>query len=143
RSMKARQGIKDDTQVSAEGWKQMVREYKEHFKKRTGKAFPENPEEQLWGAIGAVFESWMADKAVTYRRVERITGLIGTAVNVMQMVFGNTGETSGTGVCFTRDPSTGEKIFYGDYLVNAQGEDVVGGIRTPMHLSEMKRTMPK
>src|SRR6202011_3199071 len=81
--------------------------------------------------------------AVTYRRVEKITGLLGTAVNVVQMVFGNTGENSGTGVCFTRDPSTGEKIFYGDFLVNAQGEDVVAGIRTPMQLSEMSRLMPK
>jgi pyruvate,orthophosphate dikinase len=90
-----------------------------------------------------VFGSWMAEKAVTYRRVEKITGLLGTAVNVVQMVFGNTGDASGTGVCFTRDPSSGEKIFYGDYLVNAQGEDVVAGIRTPMHLSEMKKAMPK
>src|SRR5256884_155797 len=85
----------------------------------------------------------MAEKAVTYRRVEKITGLLGTAVNVVQMVFGNTGDTSGTGVCFTRDPSSGEKIFYGDYLVNAQGEDVVAGIRTPMPLREMQKTMPK
>src|SRR5437899_9812535 len=99
--------------------------------------------EQLWGAIAAVFGSWMAEKAVTYRRVEKITGLLGTAVNVVQMVFGNTGDTSGTGVCFTRDPSSGEKIFYGDYLVNAQGEDVVAGIRTPMPLREMQKTMPK
>jgi pyruvate, orthophosphate dikinase len=143
RSMKVRQGVKDDTQVSAPGWRELVHEYKEHFKKRTGKNFPEDPEEQLWGAIGAVFESWMAEKAVTYRRVERITGLIGTAVNVVQMVFGNIGETSGTGVCFTRDPSTGEKIFYGDFLINAQGEDVVAGIRTPMHLTEMAKHMPK
>src|SRR5215469_130701 len=85
----------------------------------------------------------MAEKAVTYRRVEKITGLLGTAVNVVQMVFGNTGENSGTGVCFTRNPSTGERAFYGDYLVNAQGEDVVAGIRTPMHLTEMKKLMPK
>src|SRR5437764_14728031 len=99
--------------------------------------------EQLWGAIAAVFGSWMAEKAVTYRRVEKITGLLGTAVNVVQMVFGNTGENSGTGVCFTRDPSSGEKIFYGDYLVNAQGEDVVAGIRTPMHLDQMAKTLPK
>ena len=99
--------------------------------------------EQLWGAIGAVFGSWMAEKAVTYRRVEKITGLMGTAVNVVQMVFGNTGEPPGTGVCFTRDPSSGEKVFYGDYLVNAQGEDVVAGIRTPMHLREMAKAMPK
>jgi pyruvate,orthophosphate dikinase len=143
RAMKSRLSVKDDTQVPADGWKGLVGEYKMHFKKRTGKDFPEDPEEQLWGAIGAVFESWMADKAVTYRRVERITGLLGTAVNVMQMVFGNTGENSGTGVCFTRDPSTGDKTFYGDFLINAQGEDVVAGIRTPMHLTEMADRMPK
>src|SRR6267378_5748218 len=143
RGMKARLGVKDDTQVPAEGWRELVGEYKAHFKKRTSKDFPEDPEEQLWGAIGAVFGSWNAEKAVTYRRVERITGLLGTAVNVVQMVFGNIGDNSGTGVCFTRDPSTGEKVFYGDFLINAQGEDVVAGIRTPMHLTEMARLMPK
>lgn len=143
RGMKARRGIKDDTQVPADGWRELVTEYKNYFQAKTGKGFPEDPEEQLWGAIGAVFGSWMAEKAVTYRRVERITGLLGTAVNVVQMVFGNTGDNSGTGVCFTRDPSTGGKTFYGDYLVNAQGEDVVAGIRTPMHLSEMATRMPK
>ena len=142
RGMKSRRHVKDDTQVPAEGWRELVSEYKQHFKSKTGKDFPDDPEEQLWGAIGAVFGSWMAEKAVTYRRVERITGLLGTAVNVVQMVFGNTGENSGTGVCFTRDPSTGEKSFYGDFLVNAQGEDVVAGIRTPMHLSEMAARMP-
>jgi len=142
RAMKARLGVKDDTEVSAEGWRGLVKEYKAYFKEHTGKAFPEDPEEQLWGAIGAVCGSWMADKAVTYRRVEKITGLLGTAVNVVQMVFGNTGDASGTGVCFTRDPSTGEKIFYGDFLLNAQGEDVVAGIRTPMHLDEMSKHMP-
>jgi len=143
RAMKERLGVKQDTDVPANGWKELVKEYKANFREKTGKDFPEDPIEQLWGAIGAVFGSWMADKAVTYRRVEKITGLLGTAVNVVQMVFGNTGDNSGTGVCFTRDPSSGEKIFYGDYLVNAQGEDVVAGIRTPMHLSEMKRVMPK
>ncbi len=143
RAMKARQGVKDDTEVLAKGWRELVKEYKAYFKEHTGKAFPEDPEEQLWGAIGAVCGSWMADKAVTYRRVEKITGLLGTAVNVVQMVFGNTGDASGTGVCFTRDPSTGEKIFYGDFLLNAQGEDVVAGIRTPMHLDEMSKHMPK
>ena len=142
RAMKTRRGVKDDTQVPADGWKELVGEYKSYFKNKTGKSFPEDPEEQLWGAIGAVFESWMAEKAVTYRRVERITGLLGTAVNVVQMVFGNTGDNSGTGVCFTRDPSTGDKNFYGDFLINAQGEDVVAGIRTPMHLNEMSKRMP-
>jgi pyruvate, orthophosphate dikinase len=143
RAMKKLLNVTDDTQVTAQGWRQLVGEYKEYYKRKTGKAFPEDPEEQLWGAIGAVFESWMGDKAVTYRRVEKITGLLGTAVNVVQMVFGNTGENSGTGVCFTRDPSTGEKAFFGDFLLNAQGEDVVAGIRTPMHLSELRSRMPK
>jgi pyruvate,orthophosphate dikinase len=143
RSLKEKLGVKEDTAVSANGWKELVAEYKADFQQKTGKAFPDDPIDQLWGAIGAVFGSWMAEKAVTYRRVEKITGLLGTAVNVVQMVFGNTGDTSGTGVCFTRDPSSGEKLFYGDYLVNAQGEDVVAGIRTPMHLSEMAKAMPK
>ena len=143
RAMKQRGGIKDDTAVPAEGWRELVSEYKSYFKKKTGKEFPEDPEEQLWGAIGAVFASWMAEKAVTYRRVEKIAGLLGTAVNVVQMVFGNRGEESGTGVAFTRDPSTGEKLFYGEFLLNAQGEDVVAGIRTPMHLDQMQRRMPK
>jgi pyruvate,orthophosphate dikinase len=143
RAMKDRVGVKEDTAVPASGWKELVAEYKSLFKEKTGKNFPDDPMDQLWGAIGAVFGSWMAEKAVTYRRVEKITGLLGTAVNVVQMVFGNTGDNSGTGVCFTRDPSTGEKIFYGDYLVNAQGEDVVAGIRTPMPLREMAKTMPK
>ena len=143
RAMKKYLNVTDDTQVTAQGWRQLVGEYKEYYKRKTGKPFPEDPEEQLWGAIGAVFESWMGEKAVTYRRVEKITGLLGTAVNVVQMVFGNTGENSGTGVCFTRDPSTGERVFFGDFLLNAQGEDVVAGIRTPMHLRELKSRMPK
>jgi pyruvate,orthophosphate dikinase len=143
RAMKQSLGVKDDTGVSAEGWKKLVGEYKAYYKEKTGTAFPDDPQEQLWGAIGAVFDSWMGEKAVTYRRVEKITGLLGTAVNVVQMVFGNTGDSSGTGVCFTRDPSTGEKTFFGDFLLNAQGEDVVAGIRTPMHLTEMAKRMPK
>jgi pyruvate,orthophosphate dikinase len=143
RAVKRSLGVKDDTQVTAAGWKQLVGEYKKYFKEKTGKDFPEDPEEQMWGAIGAVFESWMGEKAVTYRRVEKITGLLGTAVNVVQMVFGNTGDESGTGVCFTRDPSTGEKIFFGDFLLNAQGEDVVAGIRTPVPLKELSKSMPK
>ena len=142
-AMKKRLGVKEDTAVPASGWKELVAEYKAYFQEKSGRPFPDDPMDQLWGAIGAVFGSWMAEKAVTYRRVEKITGLLGTAVNVVQMVFGNTGENSGTGVCFTRNPSTGEKDFYGDYLVNAQGEDVVAGIRTPMHLTEMARSMPK
>ncbi len=143
RTMKDRLGVKLDTEVPASGWKELVAEYKAYFKEKAGKDFPDDPMEQLWGAIGAVFGSWMAEKAVTYRRVEKITGLLGTAVNVVQMVFGNTGDNSGTGVCFTRDPSSGEKIFYGDYLTNAQGEDVVAGIRTPVHLTQLAKIMPK
>jgi pyruvate,orthophosphate dikinase len=143
RELKDRLGVKTDVEVSAEGWRELVEEYKRYFKSKTGRPFPQDPREQLWGAIEAVFRSWMAEKAVTYRRVEKITGLLGTAVNVVQMVFGNKGENSGTGVCFTRDPSTGEKVLYGDFLINAQGEDVVAGIRTPMHLDEMARRMPK
>ncbi|MGH9685368.1 MAG: pyruvate, phosphate dikinase [Candidatus Acidiferrales bacterium] len=143
RELKSRLKVKDDTQVDAQGWRKLVGEYKEYFKHKTGRPFPEDPEEQLWGAIGAVFESWMAEKAVTYRRVEKISGLLGTAVNVVQMVFGNRGKNSGTGVCFTRDPSTGEKVFYGEFLENAQGEDVVAGIRTPMPLAQMAKQMPK
>jgi len=143
RSMKQRLGVKEDTAVPASGWQELVREYKQYFRQNAGKDFPDDPIEQLWGAIGAVFGSWMAEKAVTYRRVEKIKGLLGTGVNVVQMVFGNTGDNSGTGVCFTRDPSSGEKVFYGDYLTNAQGEDVVAGIRTPVHLTELKKMMPK
>jgi pyruvate, orthophosphate dikinase len=143
RATKSRLGVKDDTQVPAEGWRDLIGEYKKYFYEKTDKVFPEDPHEQLWGAIGAVFESWMGEKALTYRHVEKITGLLGTAVNVVQMVYGNAGEDSGTGVCFTRDPSTGEKTFFGDFLLNAQGEDVVAGIRTPMHLSELSKRMPK
>jgi pyruvate, orthophosphate dikinase len=143
RAMKEKKGVKLDTDVPANGWKELVGEYKQYFKEKSGQDFPDDPMEQLWGAIGAVFGSWMAEKAVTYRRVEKITGLLGTAVNVVQMVFGNTGDNSGTGVCFTRDPSSGEKVFYGDYLTNAQGEDVVAGIRTPVHLTELAKIMPK
>jgi pyruvate,orthophosphate dikinase len=142
-ALKGRLGVKEDTAVPASGWKELVAEFKQYFKEKSGKDFPDDPMEQLWGSIAAVFGSWMAEKAVTYRRVEKITGLLGTAVNVVQMVFGNTGDNSGTGVCFTRNPSSGEKEFYGDYLVNAQGEDVVAGIRTPMHLSEMAKRLPK
>jgi len=143
RDMKKRRGTALDTDVTAEGWRELVGAYKKFFRERTGKDFPQDPVLQLWGAIGAVFGSWMAEKAVTYRRVEKITGLLGTAVNVVQMVFGNKGDNSGTGVCFTRDPSSGEKTFFGDFLINAQGEDVVAGIRTPMHLSDMRKRMPR
>jgi pyruvate, orthophosphate dikinase len=143
RALKTKLKVKVDTDVSAEGWKQLVAEYKAYFKQKKGADFPESPEAQLWGAIGAVFESWTGEKARKYREAERISDSLGTAVNVVQMVFGNTGENSGTGVCFTRDPSTGEKVFFGDFLLNAQGEDVVAGIRTPMPLQEMKKRLPR
>ena len=143
RDMKTRHGTLQDTDVTADGWRELVEAYKQFFRERTGKDFPHDPTEQLWGAIGAVFGSWMAEKAVTYRRVEKISGLLGTAVNVVQMVFGNKGDDSGTGVCFTRDPSSGEKTFFGDFLLNAQGEDVVAGIRPVMHLDEMRKRMPQ
>src|SRR2546427_4293041 len=143
RTMKSRLKVKEDTEVSASGWRELVAEDKKHFRAKTGKDFPEDPQEQLWGAIGAVFHSWMAEKAATDRRVGKITGLVGTAVNVFQMVFGNTGDNSGTGDCFTRDPSSGEKEFYGDFLLNAQGEDVGAGIRTPTHLNEMAKRRPQ
>jgi pyruvate,orthophosphate dikinase len=132
-----------DTDVNEEELQELIPRFKKVYKENTGKEFPQEPLEQLQGAIGAVIGSWMAEKAVTYRRVEKITGLLGTAVNIVQMVFGNMGEDSGTGVCFTRDPNTGENIFYGDLLMNAQGEDVVAGIRTPIHLSDLGTIMPK
>ncbi len=144
RNERKRFGASDDTKMPAEGWQELVSQFKEIYREKTGHNFPQEPEKQLWGAIRAVFESWMADKAVTYRRVEKITGLLGTAVNVVQMVFGNRGENSGTGVCFTRDPSSGDgSHFYGDFLPNAQGEDVVAGIRNPLPLTEMAKRLPK
>jgi pyruvate,orthophosphate dikinase len=129
------QGKSFDTDLTAEDWKVLVGAYKNEVKKHLGKSFPERPEEQLWGAVGAVFGSWMNKRAITYRRLHGIPGDWGTAVNVQAMVFGNMGEDSATGVCFTRNPSTGENAFYGEYLINAQGEDVVAGIRTPQPLS--------
>ncbi|MEQ8769130.1 MAG: pyruvate, phosphate dikinase [Phycisphaerales bacterium] len=128
-----------DTQVPAEGLVELCDVYKEVFRKHVGQEFPQNPFKQLELAIEAVFKSWNADKAISYRRIEGITGLNGTAVNVQTMVFGNMGETSGTGVAFTRNPSTGENKFYGEFLINAQGEDVVAGIRTPRPVAEMTK----
>ena len=136
-------GIVADNAIPAEMLRQLCGEFKMFFYEQTGREFPQDPWEQLVGAINAVFGSWNAEKSVTYRRVEKISGLLGTAVNVQQMVFGNFGDDSGTGVCFTRDPSTGENVFYGDLLFNAQGEDVVAGIRTPIHLSELAGRMPE
>jgi len=142
--LKAKRGVKTDPELSAEDLKELVKEYKSFYKKNMkGQEFPQDPIDQLWGAVKAVFGSWEADKAVTYRRVEKITDLKGTAVNIVQMVFGNKGDNSGTGVCFTRDPNTGEDVFYGDCLINAQGEDVVAGIRTPLKLIELETRLPK
>ncbi|TFG93042.1 MAG: pyruvate, phosphate dikinase, partial [Candidatus Atribacteria bacterium] len=124
--------VKLDTEISCEGLKKLVEEYKKLVKKETGKDFPQNPELQLKTAIDAVFNSWNTKRAVTYRRINKIPDNLGTAVNIQEMVFGNMGEDSGTGVGFTRNPSTGEKEYYGEYLLNAQGEDVVAGIRTPL-----------
>ena len=129
-------GLIEDTALSAGDWQRVVEGYKELVHEETGKPFPQDPHEQLWGAIGAVFGSWMNPRAITYRRLHDIPAAWGTAVNVQAMVFGNMGEDCATGVCFTRDPSTGENMFYGEYLVNAQGEDVVAGIRTPQPLSK-------
>ncbi len=128
-------GVTMDTDLKADDWRWVVGEYKKIVEKRTGKPFPQEPREQLWGAIGAVFGSWMNQRAITYRRLHQIPESWGTAVNVQAMVFGNMGEDCATGVAFTRDPSTGANLFYGEYLVNAQGEDVVAGIRTPQHLT--------
>ncbi|MDX2037380.1 MAG: pyruvate, phosphate dikinase [Isosphaeraceae bacterium] len=142
-TLKQARGVKSDTDLTADDLKVLVEKYKAVYKHGTGSDFPQSPEEQLWAAIMAVFNSWNGKKAVEYRRIERITGLKGTAVNVQAMVFGNTGNNSGTGVAFTRDPNTGENVFYGDYLINAQGEDVVAGIRTPEPISRLNEEMPK
>jgi len=136
--LKLDQGFTEDTQLSAQDWHRIVHGYKEMVQEETGKPFPQSPHEQLWGAIGAVFGSWMNPRANTYRRLNDIPASWGTAVNVQAMVFGNMGEDCATGVCFTRDPSTGENIFYGEYLINAQGEDVVAGIRTPQPMAQLK-----
>lgn len=127
--------VNEDTDITAEGWKDVVAKYKELVQRELGRPFPEDPHEQLWGAIGAVFSSWMIPRAITYRNINDIPSTWGTAVNVQSMVFGNMGDDCATGVAFTRDPSTGENYFYGEYLVNAQGEDVVAGIRTPQSLT--------
>ncbi|MBB2165491.1 pyruvate, phosphate dikinase [Gluconacetobacter sp. 1b LMG 1731] len=131
-------GVQDDTQLTDQDWRDVVVGYKEIVQRETGAPFPMDPHEQLWGAIGAVFGSWMNPRANTYRRLHDIPASWGTAVNVQAMVFGNMGQDCATGVCFTRDPSTGENVFYGEYLINAQGEDVVAGIRTPQPMSQQR-----
>jgi pyruvate,orthophosphate dikinase len=139
--VKREQGCELDTELGTDDLRRLIAAYQQIVEKQHGAAFPQDVEEQLWGAIGAVFGSWMTPRAVTYRRLHNITGAMGTAVNVQAMVFGNRGERSATGVAFTRDPSTGDKRYYGEFLVNAQGEDVVAGIRTPQPLTvAMKET---
>ena len=131
-----------DVRLTVADLKELVQRFKALIKERTGKSFPQDPQAQLWGAIGAVFGSWMNDRAIVYRRKYGIPHDWGTAVNVQTMVFGNMGETSATGVAFTRDPATGEKVFYGEYLINAQGEDVVAGVRTPHPIADLAKEMP-
>ncbi len=135
-------GYKQDTELSADDLKELVQEFKLAIKEHTGMDFPEKPIDQLWGAIGAVFGSWMNDRAIVYRKLNNIPASWGTAVNVQSMVFGNMGDDSGTGVAFTRDPASGENVFYGEYLFNAQGEDVVAGIRTPHPIADLKEDNP-
>jgi pyruvate,orthophosphate dikinase len=140
---KHKRGVKLDTELTAADLQEVIKQYKEVVRKHAGKDFPQNPLEQLTGARNAVFRSWNNDRAKVYRRINNISDDLGTAVNVQAMVFGNLGETSGTGVGFTRNPATGDKEFYGEFLMNAQGEDVVAGIRTPVHISELRKLMPQ
>ncbi|MBI5573660.1 MAG: pyruvate, phosphate dikinase [Elusimicrobia bacterium] len=138
--MKEKKGAKLDTDLTADDLKELIEIYKSKVKEILGKDFPEDPMEQLWGGISAVFQSWHGKRAISYRRIENIPDEWGTAVNVQAMVFGNMGNSSATGVAFTRNPATGEKVFYGEWLVNAQGEDVVAGIRTPNPINEQGKT---
>ena len=135
-------GVEKDNELNVDHLKKLVERFKQLIKERTGKTFPQEPRQQLWGAIGAVFGSWNNDRAIVYRRKYGIPHEWGTAVNVQTMVFGNRGDTSATGVAFTRDPATGEKVFYGEYLINAQGEDVVAGVRTPHPVAQLAEEMP-
>ncbi len=140
---KHQHGFRLDTELTADHLKELVKEFKTAIREKTGHDFPSNPMDQLWGAVGAVFGSWMNERAIVYRKLNNIPADWGTAVNVQSMVFGNMGEDSGTGVAFTRDPASGENVFYGEYLFNAQGEDVVAGTRTPHPISELKKEDPK
>ncbi len=142
-AQKKKKGVTLDTELDTDDLKEVVKQYKKLYKEETGEDFPQEPKEQLWKAINAVFGSWNNERAIKYREINEIKGLLGTAVNVQTMVFGNMGNDSGTGVAFSRNPSTGEKKFYGEFLMNAQGEDVVAGIRTPETLEDMKRDMPE
>lgn len=141
--LKDEKGYKNDTELKTEDLQLLVKKFKDLVRNSTGQSFPTDPIEQLWGAISAVFRSWMTPRAITYRELHSIPDSWGTAVNVQSMVFGNMGDDSATGVAFTRDPSTGAHRFYGEFLVNAQGEDVVAGIRTPVPISELQKIMPE
>lgn len=141
-ALKSKRGVTMDTDLTAADLEELVQTYKVIYRDAIGNDFPQEPVEQLWGAIDAVFGSWMNERAIKYRAMNDIKGLAGTAVNVQSMVFGNFGMDSGTGVCFSRDPSTGENKFYGEYLMNAQGEDVVAGIRTPEKISKLEQENP-
>src|SRR5947209_4129984 len=140
--LKHEKGVKLDTELSVADLKELVKRFKAAVKAKKGKDFPEDPYEQMWGAVSAVFGSWNNDRAIVYRRQYGYPHDWGTAANICSMVFGNMGDDSGTGVAFTRDPATGEKVFYGEYLINAQGEDVVAGIRTPKKIAELAQEMP-
>jgi len=140
---KKERGVQNDTELDADDMKDLVARYKTAIREHLGIDFPEDPWDQMWGSISAVFGSWNNDRAIEYRRIYDIPSSWGTAVNVQAMVFGNTGEDSGTGVAFTRDPATGENAFYGEFLMNAQGEDVVAGIRTPLPIDQLTQVMPK
>jgi len=143
-AVKAQKGVKQDTDLNADDLKEVVKRYKAVYQKN-GKEFPQDPQQQLWASIGAVIQSWMNERAITYRRLNNVQegSLLGTAVNIVSMVYGNMGERSGTGVAFTRNPSNGEKRYYGEYLKDAQGEDVVAGIRTPLQLDQMANEWPE
>ena len=141
-SVKQKKNVTLDTEVDAEGWQEVIKLYKEKIKEVTGRDFPQDPKEQLLMAVEAVFKSWNNQRAQVYRRINKIPDDLGTAVNVQTMVFGNKGDDSGTGVAFTRNPATGENKIYGEFLINAQGEDVVAGIRTPQSIDQLKEVMP-
>ncbi|MBI3193614.1 MAG: pyruvate, phosphate dikinase [Ignavibacteriae bacterium] len=141
--MKEEKGVHLDTELDANDMKELVRRFKKAIKEKTGHGFPDDPMKQLWGAVGAVFSSWNNDRAIAYRKMYDIPESWGTAVNIQSMVFGNMGEDSGTGVAFTRDAATGKNIFYGEYLMNAQGEDVVAGTRTPLPISKLEKENPR
>ncbi|MCH8024882.1 MAG: pyruvate, phosphate dikinase, partial [Candidatus Marinimicrobia bacterium] len=136
---KEQNGLREDVDLSGDDWKSLAEKFKQLIKQQLGSDFPDDPNDQLMGGIGAVFQSWMGKRAIAYRRIEGIPAQWGTAVNVQAMVFGNLGDNSATGVAFTRNPATGENLFFGEWLPNAQGEDVVAGIRTPNPLNELTR----